>query len=575
MITLYERREWTEVTAINFADLRSIEPEGNNNERREERMNKIRQTISAVLVIALAGISMVAQAQYQRPYRVNDREIQQLIQRIETRASRFRTSVADALDQSRLDNTQREDNINQLVADFEQATSQLRERFNRRESTTADVQAVLDRAARIDNFMQRRRLAGMAERDWSLLRTDLDQLARAYNVAWNWNSNQGTGNRGNYGGNRGNSGSNRGNYVGDARLTGTYRLDTSESTNARTAVENAVRSLPSDQRQRASEALLRRMEAPDVLAIERRGRTFTIASSRAPQATFEADGQEHVEESPNGRGATRVRVNLAGDQLAINSTGNRATDYTITFDPVNNGNELRVTRRLYSDRLTQPVVVESLYDRTSDVAQLDIYNGAPSNSPNNSDNYPSAGRASGDYIIPDGTMLVARLNEDISTTRARTGDRFTMTVVSPPEFEGATVEGSVGNVDRGGRVTGRSQMALNLERIRLRNGQTYRFDGTIESVRAANGETIRVDNEGSVRDDSQTKRTVTRTAIGSAIGAVLGAVVGGGSGAAVGAVVGAGAGAGSVYVQGRNDLEMPSGTELSIRASAPRSSSGR
>jgi uncharacterized protein YcfJ len=81
---------------------------------------------------------------------------------------------------------------------------------------------------------------------------------------------------------------------------------------------------------------------------------------------------------------------------------------------------------------------------------------------------------------------------------------------------------------------------------------------------------IRVDNEGSVREDSQTNRTVKRTAIGTAIGAVLGAVLGGGSGAAVGAVVGAGAGAGSVYVQGRNDLELMSGSELTIRASAPR-----
>jgi YMGG-like Gly-zipper len=544
-------------------------------------MNRIRQTISVGLVIALAGISMLAQAQSQRPYRTNDREIEQLIQRIETRADRFRTSVAGALDQSRVDNTRMEDNVNQLVSDFEQATNQLRDRFNSRESTTADVQAVLDRAARIDNFMQRRRLAGAAERDWSLLRTDLDQLANAYNVSWNWSNVQGTGNRGGYGNNPGNYPGNRGNYSGDARLTGTYRLDTAQSMNARNVVESAVRNLPNDQRQRATEGLLRRMDAPEVLAIEKRGRTFTIASSRAPQATFDADGQEHVEENPNGRGTTRTRVSLAGDQLTINSTGNRATDYTITFDPIDNGRELRVTRRLYSDRFTQPVIVESMYDRTSDVAQLDIYTGTPGvsnnypNPNNNPNNYPNADRVSGDYIVPEGTALVARLNEDLTTTRARSGDRFTMTVVSPSEFEGATVEGSIGNIDRGGRVTGRSQMALNLERITLRNGRTYRFDGTIESVRAANGETIRVDNEGGVRDSNQTNRTIKRTAIGSAIGAVLGAVVGGGSGAAVGAVVGAGAGAGSVYVQGRNDLELMSGTELTIRASAPRTSSGR
>jgi hypothetical protein len=536
-------------------------------------MNKIRQTISVALALALAGISVLAQGQYQRPYRTNDRAVQQLIQRIEQRADRFRLSVSEALDQSRLDNTRREDNVNQLVADFEQATTQLRDRFNRRESTVSDVQEVLDRAARIDNFMQRRRLAGAAESDWRLLRGDLDQLANSFNVSWNWNDNRGQGNNSGQGGYRRGQGG-RGGYVGDARLTGTFRLNESQSANARSIVENAVRSLPADQQQRATEGLMRRLESPDVLAIERRGRSFTIASSRAPQATFEADGIEHVEQYPNSQRTSRVRASISGDQLSINSTGNRSTDYTVTFDPINNGNGLRVTRRLYSERFTQPVIVESVYDRTSDVAQMDLYTGSP-NYPNNNPNSTATGSARGDFIVPDGMMLVARLTNDLVSSRARSGDRFTMSVVSPSDFEGATIEGIVGEVNRGGRITGRAEMALNLDRITLRNGQSYRFEGTLESVRAANGDVVRVNNEGSVREESQTNRTVKRTAIGTAIGAVLGAIVGGGSGAAVGAVVGAGAGAGSVYVQGRNEVELMSGSELTIRASAPRTSSGR
>ena len=41
-------------------------------------------------------------------------------------------------------------------------------------------------------------------------------------------------------------------------------------------------------------------------------------------------------------------------------------------------------------------------------------------------------------------------------------------------------------------------------------------------------------------------------------------------GAAIGAVIGAGAGAGSVYVQGRNDVDLTAGTELTVRATGPR-----
>jgi hypothetical protein len=514
-------------------------------------MSKIKQSISVALVIALAGISMIAQAQYQRPYRTDDRTVQQLIRRIETRANNFRTSLDRSLDRSSIDNTRREDNINLLVTDFEQATNRLRDRFNSRQSTASDVQEVLDRAALIDRFMQRRTLGNAAERQWNLLRTDINSLAIHYNVAWDWSNPRRNDDR--LGGRAG---------VND-RWTGTFRLNTSQSDDARRAVEQAVSGLAYNQRQAATNALMARIEAPEMIALERQGRTITLASSRAPQTTFEADGREHVEQYPNSTRTSRVRATLSGGQFTIDSTGDRATDFSVTFDPLNNGNRLRVTRRLHSDRLSQPVVIQSVYDRVSDVAQWDVFRGRSYDS--------GLGQAADGFIVPDGVTLVTRLNTDLNTDRTRAGDRFTMTVLSPSEFRDATIEGIVANIDRGGRITGRTEMALNLDRITLRNGRTYNFDGVIESVRTAGGETVNVDTEGAVRDDdSQTERTVTRSAIGGAVGAIIGAIAGGGKGAAIGAVLGAGAGAGSVYVQGRNDLELMSGSELTVRAIAPR-----
>ena len=81
---------------------------------------------------------------------------------------------------------------------------------------------------------------------------------------------------------------------------------------------------------------------------------------------------------------------------------------------------------------------------------------------------------------------------------------------------------------------------------------------------------MRVDTEVGIRDSSQTTKTAQRAAIRTAVGAIIGAIAGGGKGAAIGAIVGAGGGAGSVYAQGRGDLELASGGELTIRASGPR-----
>jgi phage tail tape-measure protein len=112
-----------------------------------------------------------------------------------------------------------------------------------------------------------------------------------------------------------------------------------------------------------------------------------------------------------------------------------------------------------------------------------------------------------------------------------------MTVRTPSQYDGATIEGYVNSINRGGKITGRSEMTLDFDTIRLRDGRSYRFAGILESVRTPNGDVVQVDNEGAVRDSDQTNKTVTRTAIGTAVGAVIGAIAGGGKGAAIGAVV--------------------------------------
>src|ERR687894_1982209 len=150
-------------------------------------MNRVRQTISAALVVALVTLGVVNTSQAQRnPYRLRDREVNSLITRIEQNTDRFRTSVDAALDRSRYDNTRAEDNVNNFIRDFEAATDQLRERFNGRRSVAADVENVLTKASFINDFMTRTRLTTRAQNDWALVRADLSALASAYNVVWAW-----------------------------------------------------------------------------------------------------------------------------------------------------------------------------------------------------------------------------------------------------------------------------------------------------------------------------------------------------------------------------------------------------
>jgi hypothetical protein len=147
-------------------------------------MSKAKYSMALTLIVVLV---MIAQARsHQGAYRLNDKQVEAIIHRIESGAKTFRRSLDNALDHSRLDGTNREDNINDRIKNFEEATKRLHDRFDSRQSAADDVQNVLDRAARIDEFMRRNRLDNRAQNDWSQIKNSLDRLASAYSVNWRW-----------------------------------------------------------------------------------------------------------------------------------------------------------------------------------------------------------------------------------------------------------------------------------------------------------------------------------------------------------------------------------------------------
>ena len=113
----------------------------------------------------------------------------------------------------------------------------------------------------------------------------------------------------------------------------------------------------------------------------------------------------------------------------MSSNGYKENDFNVTFDAGENDNILRVRRQIYSDRLTQPVVVDSIYNRTADVAQWSIYNDSQPVLANGS-------ATSGEFIVRDGETLVAILNNDLTTKLSQQGDLFTMTVRDPVNSRG-------------------------------------------------------------------------------------------------------------------------------------------
>jgi len=175
----------------------------------------------------------------------------------------------------------------------------------------------------------------------------------------------------------------------------------------------------------------------------------------------------------------------------------------------------------------------------------------------------------GEFIVPNGTVLTANLDNLIDTKVSQNNDKFKLTVQSPSEFRGATIEGYITGVGRSGRVSGSSNITFNFDSITLRNGQRYDFAGTLQGIKDQYGKVVKVDTEGTAKSTSQTKETAKRGGLGAGAGAIIGAIAGGLKGAAIGAVIGGGAGAGSVIATGREDVKLGQGSTLTIQSSSP------
>ena len=81
-------------------------------------------------------------------------DVKNLCQHIEDVADRYKEALDAALDKSKLNNTKSEDEINQYVREFRDATNSLQDHYNE-DRAKDDAKEVLVRANKIDGFMHK------------------------------------------------------------------------------------------------------------------------------------------------------------------------------------------------------------------------------------------------------------------------------------------------------------------------------------------------------------------------------------------------------------------------------------
>ncbi len=161
-----------------------------------------------------------------------------------------------------------------------------------------------------------------------------------------------------------------------SNLTGVYRVDIPASDKLYSVVAGASSKVPYSEQQRFFIDLAVRLTPPDLLAIEQRGTRISLGSSRAPRMDFVADGIAHNTRARDGHVVrARFAVENAGGnpQLVFTSTGKAEDNFSVVFESLDDGKRLRVVRRITAEALDQPLVIQTIYNKISDVARWELY----------------------------------------------------------------------------------------------------------------------------------------------------------------------------------------------------------
>lgn len=471
-------------------------------------------------------------------YTVTESQMRTLVSRIALKTGIYKTQMQTAL---RTDNTVdlSDEEVFNYISAFETASNKLSQRFDARQSTSADVSDVLLAATYIDQFMNRNRFTPAAQAQWRNLRGDLTTLASNYRVSWNWNQTlptTGTIGLRNF----------------DRRITGTYRLNTALSEDTDAVVNRAMNSVPAVSREESRNRLERRLRSPEMIAIEMNNKSVTLASTILPQVTFLADGVARSETNANGRTITTTAT-VDEEGLIVNYQGERLSDFYLTFLPTADG-KLKVTRRIFTESSGDGVTVSSVYDKIDTAARwTSVTTGSNTTS--------GSGIIEESYVIPSGTRLSAELTTSIAGPQLP--ERFTMEVTSPGQYRRAVITGRVLAENAASRVAGRTRVLLAFDTIRLPSGKTHRFAGNLDAVTAVNGDLIEVSNQ------TATTRPANQPTRGGA-GGILGALIGAIAGVPVDSSGASASTAGAVLSQRGDVLNLGAGSQLLITATIPR-----
>jgi biopolymer transport protein ExbB/TolQ len=141
---------------------------------------------AVILPTMLILMACVVTASAQRRNRLYTKaEVDRIIHNAENRSDDFVGTFDHALNRSRLNGSDREDQLNRRAKDLERAFDDLRREFDRHESyleTRNEASRCINIATDINVALRNNRFNERTERSWAVLWNEMDTLAQVYGL---------------------------------------------------------------------------------------------------------------------------------------------------------------------------------------------------------------------------------------------------------------------------------------------------------------------------------------------------------------------------------------------------------
>ena len=111
-----------------------------------------------------------------------------LIKQLKEDTERFHNSVDDALDNSSIDGSKLEDEINSDVKSFKEQIDTLRDDWEAKREAKASAEELMVRGRTINNFLNKHtdRFKSAVHTEWKSVKLDIGRIAKANKLEVNW-----------------------------------------------------------------------------------------------------------------------------------------------------------------------------------------------------------------------------------------------------------------------------------------------------------------------------------------------------------------------------------------------------